>query len=323
MQRLDRADATLVTSLESLTNMKNHLASTTKTVVDGFNEHAKTLAEIKNGLGSQTTTLVALEARLRTHSGLLDQLSRTSEAQNARLDDVVARVDSTAATLRDEVDEVRVRLIPDIRSKVKTMDGILHAALARLDASQNDTPPSTTAATNGTSSASDDRKPATNNTEDGAHGDPADGYTATDGTSSGLAAKNAAPGAPSTPAATHNVCFDTAQDICHGQATQSSFGDSRFGPTRSFTSPSRSDDSWYRPGNRVPNVTPGSYGHTFDDGPHYDHLRGQRPPRLSTSHGDPTLGGSFQSSNVCQKPFNLEGVDFNVDSLDEINLRSV
>ena len=62
--------------------MKNHLASTTKTVVDGFTEHAKTLAEIKNGLGSQTTTLAALEARLRTHSGLLDQLSRTSEAQN-------------------------------------------------------------------------------------------------------------------------------------------------------------------------------------------------------------------------------------------------
>jgi len=25
----------------------------------------------------------------------------------------------------------------------------------------------------------------------------------------------------------------------------------------------------------------------------------------------------------CQKPFNLEGVDFNVDSLDVINLRSV
>ena len=26
---------------------------------------------------------------------------------------------------------------------------------------------------------------------------------------------------------------------------------------------------------------------------------------------------------ACQKPFNLEGVDFNVDSLDVINLRSV
>ena len=62
--------------------MKNHLVTTTKTVVDGFNEHAKTLDEIKNGLCSQTTTLAALEARLRTHSGLLDQLSRTSEAQN-------------------------------------------------------------------------------------------------------------------------------------------------------------------------------------------------------------------------------------------------
>ena len=77
LQRLDRADTILVTLLESLTNMKNHLASTTKTVVDGFTEHAKTLAEIKNGLGSQTTTLAVLDARLRTHSGLLDQLSRT------------------------------------------------------------------------------------------------------------------------------------------------------------------------------------------------------------------------------------------------------
>jgi len=28
-------------------------------------------------------------------------------------------------------------------------------------------------------------------------------------------------------------------------------------------------------------------------------------------------------SYSCQKPFNLEGVDFNVDSLDVINLRSV
>jgi hypothetical protein len=46
LQRLDRADATLVTSLVSLTNMKNHLVTTTKTVVDGFNEHAKTLDEI-------------------------------------------------------------------------------------------------------------------------------------------------------------------------------------------------------------------------------------------------------------------------------------
>jgi hypothetical protein len=33
LQRLDRADAALVTSLESLTNMKNHLVTTTKTVV--------------------------------------------------------------------------------------------------------------------------------------------------------------------------------------------------------------------------------------------------------------------------------------------------
>jgi len=28
-------------------------------------------------------------------------------------------------------------------------------------------------------------------------------------------------------------------------------------------------------------------------------------------------------NGICQKPFNLEGVDFNVDSLDVINLRSV
>jgi hypothetical protein len=307
LQRLDRADTTLVTLLESLTNMKNHLASTTKTVVDGFNEHAKTLAEIKNGLGSQITTLAALEVWLRTHSGLLDQLSRTSEAQTTRLDDVVACVDSTAATLRDDVDAVQTRLIPDIRSEVKTLDATLHAALAHLDASQNATLASTNAATNGTSSStSDDRKPATDKTEDGAQGAPANGYTATNGTSSGLEAKNAAPGDPSTPAATHNVRFDATQDICqgaaqdirHGQATQSSFGDSRFGPTRPFMSPSRSDDSWYRPGNRVPHVTPGSNGHSFNDGYNHDHPRGQRPPRLSTSHGDPPLGGSFQSSNV-------------------------
>ena len=45
---------------------------------------------------------------------------------------------------------------------------------------------------------------------------------------------------------------------------------------------------------------------------------------------DPTTGRNFtchnfhwQGSTHCQKPFNLEGVDFNVDSLDVINLRSV
>jgi hypothetical protein len=260
------------------------------------------LDEIKNGLGSQTTTLAALEARLRTHSGLLDQLSRTSEAQNTRLDDVVARVDSTADTLRNEVDEVRACLLPDIRSEVKTLDATVHAAMARLDALQHAPPASTTAATNDTSSTSDAKKPATDNTtsdarqpatdntEDGAHGAPADRYTATDGTSSGSEATNAEPG--------HNVHFDAAQDIRHGQATQSSFGDSRFGPNRSFMSPSRSDDSWYRPGNRVPHVTPGSDGQSFNDGSHHDLHRGPRPPRLSTSHGDPTLGGSFQSSNI-------------------------
>ena len=214
----------------------------------------------------------------------------------------MARVDSTADTLRNEVDEVRACLLPDIRSKVKTLDATVHAALARLDASQHAPPASTTAATNDTSSTSDDtkpatdnttsdaRQPATDNTEDGAHGAPADRYTATDGTSSGSEATNAAPG--------HNVRFDAAQDIRHGQATQSSFGDSRFGPNRSFMSPSRSDDSWYRPGNRVPHVTPGSDGQSFNDGSHHDLHRGPRPPRLSTSHGDPTLGGSFQSSNV-------------------------
>jgi len=106
------------------------------------------LAEIKNGLGSQTTTLAALEARLRTHSGLLNQLLQTSEAQNTRLDNVVARVDSTADILRNDVDEVRARLIPDIRSEVKTLNATVHAALAHLDASQHAPPASTTAATN-------------------------------------------------------------------------------------------------------------------------------------------------------------------------------
>jgi hypothetical protein len=252
--------------------MKHHLATTTKTVVNGFNEHAKMLAEIKNGLGSQITTLAALEARLRTHSGLLDQFSWTSEAQNTRLDDVVARVDSIADTLRNEVAEVRARLIPDLRSEVKTLDATLHAALARLppiddpvhepalnsptdqDASHSATPADTTAATNGTSSSSNDRKPATVGSwsQDISNGAPADGYTATDGTSSGSEVKNAAPDDMSTRlAATQNVRFGAAQDICNGQAPQSSFGDSRFGPARSFMSPSRSDDSWYRPGNRV------------------------------------------------------------------------
>jgi len=179
LQRLDQADATLITLLESVTNMKHHLATTTKTVVDGFSEHAKTLAEIKNSLGSQTTTLAALEARLRTHSGLLDELSRMSEAQSTCLDDVVARVDSSADTLRNDVAEVQTHLIPDFRSKVKTLDATLHVALARLPpidnpvhapasnsptdqvASHSATTADRTAASNGTSSTSEDRKTAT------------------------------------------------------------------------------------------------------------------------------------------------------------------
>ena len=319
LQRLDQADATLVTSLESLTNMKHHLANTTKTVVNGFSEHAKTLAKIKNGLSSQTTALAALEARLRTHSGLLDQLSQTSEAQSTRLDVVMARVDSTADTLRDDIAVVRARLIPDLRSEVKALDATLHVALARLpptdnpvqepasnsptaqDASYSATMADTTTATDGTSSTSDNRKTATNGTwyQDVSNGAPADGNTATDGTSSGSEDKKAAPGGTSTTsAAPHNVRFGVARDLRNGQAPQSSFGDSRFGPTCSFISPSRSDDSWYRPGHRVPHVTPGPDGNPFNDGSHHVHPRDQRPPRLSTSNGDPTLGGSFRYSNV-------------------------
>jgi len=55
LQRLDRADATLVTSLENLTNMKQQLATTNKNVIDGFSEHAKTLAGITDGLNRQTS----------------------------------------------------------------------------------------------------------------------------------------------------------------------------------------------------------------------------------------------------------------------------
>ena len=46
--------------------------------------------------------------------------------------------------------------------------------------------------------------------------------------------------------------------------------------------------------------------------------------RDSGSGGDnDDTGGVGDGSGSCQKPFNLEGVDFNVDSLDVINLRSV
>ncbi len=258
LQCLDRADATLVTLLESLTNMKHHLATTTKTVVDGFSEHAKTLAAIKNGLSSQTTALAALEAWLRTHGGLLDQLSRTSEAQSTCLDDVMACVGSTADTLRDDVAEVRARLIPDLRSEVKALDATLPAALARLpptdnpihmpasnsptdqDALHSAPTADMTAATNGTSSTSDDKQTATAGTwyQDVSHGAPADGNTTTNSMSCGT---------PTTSAAPHNVRFGITRDLRDGQAPQSSFGDSRFGPTRLFMSPSHSDDSWYLP----------------------------------------------------------------------------
>jgi hypothetical protein len=258
LQCLDRADATLVTSLETLTNMKHHLATTTKTVVDGFSEHAKMLAEIKNGLGSQTTALAALEARLRTHSGVLDQLSQTSEAQITRLDDVMACVDFTADTLRDDIAEVRACLIPDLRSEVKALDATLHVALARLpptnnlvqapasnsptdqDASHSAPTADTTAATDGTSSTSDDTKTVTVGKwyQDVSNSAPADGNTATDGMSSGSEDKNAAHGGtPTTSATPHNVRFGVAWHLRNGQAPQSSFWDSRFGPTCSFMSP--------------------------------------------------------------------------------------
>ena len=255
LQRLDRADTTLVTSLENPTNMKQHLATTNKTVIDGFSEHAKTLAGITNGLSSQTTALAALEAWLRTHSGLLDQLSRTSEAQSTRLDDVMARVDSTANTLRNDIAEVRARLIPDLRSEVQALDATLHMALARLphtdnpvhapasnsptdqDASHSAPTANTTAATDGASSTLDYKQTATAGTwsQDVSHGAPANRNTTTDSTAGGT---------PTTSAAPHNVRFGVPWELRDGQVPQSSFGDSRFGPTRSFMSPSRSDDSW-------------------------------------------------------------------------------
>jgi len=231
---------------------------------------------------NKTTALAVLEARLRTHSGLLDQLSRTSEAQSTRLDDVVARVDSTADTLRNDVAEVRARLIPDLRSEVQALDATLHTALARLphttdpahapasnsptdqDASHSAPTANTTVATNGTSSTLDNRHTATAGTwsQDVLHGAPANGHTATDSTSGGT---------PTTSAAPHNVRFGVARELRNGQVTQSSFGDSRFGPPRSFMSPSCSDDSWYRPGNRVPHVTPGPDGHPLNNGSHHVH----------------------------------------------------
>ena len=35
------------------------------------------------------------------------------------------------------------------------------------------------------------------------------------------------------------------------------------------------------------------------------------------------MATTTKTGTECQKPFNLEGVDFNVDSFDVINLRSV
>jgi len=210
-RRCSVSTATLVTSLENLTNMKQQLATTNKNVIDGFNEHAKTSAGITDGLSSQTAALAALEAWLRTHSDLLDQLSRTSEAQNTRLDNVVARVDSTTDTLRNDVAEVRTRLITDLRCEVHALDATLHTALARLpvhapaphsptdqDVSQGAPTADTTAAPDSTSTTLDDRLTATAGTwsQDVTHGAPATGHTATDSTSGG---------APTTSAAPHNV----------------------------------------------------------------------------------------------------------------------
>jgi hypothetical protein len=272
LQRLDRVDATLVTLLENLTNMKQQLATTNQTVIDGFNEHATTLVGITDGLSSQTAALAALEARLRTHSGILDQLSRTSEAQSTRLDEVVTRMDSTADTLRNEVAEVRASLIPDLCSKVKMLDATLQAALARLPPLNNP-----------------GHKPASHS--------PTDQDASPSATTANPAAASDSPlgGTPTTSAAPHNVRFGAA--LRDGQVPQSSLGDSCFGPTRSFMSPSRSDDSWYRPGNRVPHVTPGPHGRSLNNDPHHVHHQDQRPPRLSMSHmshGDPMLGGSFR-----------------------------
>lgn len=218
------------------------------------------------------------------------QLYHFSTAHNSRLDDMAKSIDDSTGSLRDEVKEVHTQLIPDLCSEV---DAMSTTALARL-------PPHPGVSTTVPPTTAPDAMPKTTDSTIPDDSVPAD-HDANDSVPTDRNATTDA--APSESGARHSVRFGATRDphLHHGQDSRYSFGDSCFGPPRSFTSPTlRSDDSWYRSGNHVPHVTPDNYKHPTNNGSTHYHSQNHRPCPLSTlnnSTSDPTLGGLFGESS--------------------------
>jgi hypothetical protein len=113
----------------------------------------------------QTNAMAEIDKRLKAQSGILSRLTGKSEDHGNRLNGVsdslatlethlpqisadteahvqgICKVlDTTTASLRNVVTEIRARLIPDLCREVQSLDGALREAMTRLPSSTTSTP---------------------------------------------------------------------------------------------------------------------------------------------------------------------------------------